>query len=246
MDRLIYTAMSGAATALDQHATTAHNLANVGSHGFRAQLDAIKSVPLPGGQNKQVMQVMEGAQSSDFSPGPIQQTARSLDLAIQGAGWFVVQSSDGSEAMTRGGSFQLSPNGVLQTQSGLTVMGESGPLTIPVDSTVSIGKDGTLSVSLNAANPAISNPVGKLKLANPPVDQLQRGQDGLFRLSSGNAPAPATNVALVSGALEGSNVNVVDAMVKLIALGRQFDLNIQMLKNAESNEAKASQVLNLG
>jgi flagellar basal-body rod protein FlgF len=246
MDRLIYTAMSGASTALDQHATTAHNLANVGTHGFRAQLDAIKSSPLPGGQNKGVVQVMEGAQSSDFSRGPIQQTSRPLDLAIQGAGWFVVQSADGNEAMTRGGSFQLSPNGVLQTQSGLAVVGESGPLTIPPDSMVTVGKDGTVSVSLNSTNPSLSNPVGKLKLANPPVDQLQRGQDGLFRLQSGSPPSAAAEVTLVSGALEGSNVNVVDAMVKLIALGRQFDLNIQMLKNAESNEAKASQVLNLG
>ena len=246
MDRLIYTAMSGAGAALDQHATTAHNLANVGTSGFRAQLDAIKSAPLPNSKNKAVVQVMEGAQSSDFVPGPLQQTARPLDLAIQGAGWFVVQGADGKEALTRGGSFQLSPNGVLQTQTGLTVMGEAGPLTIPPDTAVTVGKDGTVSVLLNSANPSVSNPIGKLKLANPPVDQLLRGQDGLFRLQSGRAPSAASDVALVSGALEGSNVNVVDAMVKLIALGRQFDLNIQMLKNAESNEAKASQVLNLG
>jgi len=246
MDRMIYTAMSGAGAALDQHATTAHNLANVGTSGFRAQLDAIKAAPLPGAGNKAVVQVMEGAQSSDFVPGPIQQTARPLDLAVQGAGWFVVKASDGTEAMTRGGSFQLSPNGVLQTQTGLTVVGETGPLTIPPDATVTVAKDGTVSVLINAANPVVSNPIGKLKLANPPLDQLQRGQDGLFRLQSGKSPTAANDVALISGALEGSNVNVVDAMVKLIALGRQFDLNIQMLKNAESNEAKASQVLNLG
>lgn len=246
MDRLIYTAMTGAGVALDRHATTAHNLANVGTHGFRAQMDAIKSAPLPGPSPQGVTQVVEGVHGTDFTPGPVQQTTRSLDVAVQGAGWFVVQADDGREAMTRAGSFQLSSTGVLQTQSGLMVLGDAGPLTIPPDTQVTIGKDGTVSTLVSSANPSLSTPIGKLKLVNPPVEQLQRGQDGLFRLKSGQAPTSAPEVALVGGALEGSNVNVVDAMVKLIALGRQFDLNIQMLKNAESNEAKASQVLNLG
>lgn len=246
MDRLIYTTMTGAGLALDQHATTTHNLANVGTHGFRAQLDAVKSAPLTGSGVKTRTQVQEGNQSTDFTPGHVQQTSRPLDVAIQGAGWFVVQGANGQEAMTRAGSFTLSPNGLLQTQTGLTVMGEAGPLTVPPDTALTIGKDGSISSVLSGANPATVVPIGRLKLVNPPATDLARGEDGLFRLRSGQAPEPDANVSLVEGALEGSNVNVVDAMVRLIALGRQFDLNIQMLKNAESNEAKASQVLNLG
>lgn len=246
MDRLIYTAMSGASTALDQHATTTHNLANVSTTGFRAQLDALKAAPSPAPLKKSVTQVMDAVQRTDFSSGPIRQTGRDLDVAIQGAGWFVVQSNDGSEALTRGGALTISSNGILQTQSGLNVMGDSGPVAIPPEaSQISISKDGTISFVNGSTSPALSVVVGQLRLANPPLADLERGQDGLFRLKSGQPLVAAPEVTLASGALEGSNVNVVDAMVKMIALGRQFDMNLQLLKNAESNETKASQVLNL-
>jgi flagellar basal-body rod protein FlgF len=246
MDRLIYTAMTGASTTLDQHATVAHNLANVGTNGFRAQMDAIKSAPLPGPAKSSMVQVTDGRQASDFTSGPMQQTGRALDVAILGSGWLVVQGADGSEAMTRGGALSVSSTGVLQTQSGLTVLGDSGPISIPIDASVTIGKDGTVSVLQSSVTPSLSTPVGRLKLVNPPVSQIERGQDGLFRLSGGEPLTLAEDVTVSSGVLESSNVNVVDAMVKLISLGRQFDMNMQMLKNAESNEAKASQVLNLG
>lgn len=240
MDRLIYTAMTGASAALEQHATTAHNLANVGTQGFRSQWLALKEAPLTQSSRAQVM---VGASGSDFSQGALQQTGRTLDLAIQGDGWFVVQDQDGTQAMTRSGALRVSTNGILQNVSGWTVLGDAGPISVPPDATLSVAKDGTISAILAGGG---QQALGRLKLVRPDNTLLQRADDGLFRLPKGQSPSVDEAVTVISGALEGSNVNVVDAMVKMIAVSRQFELNLQMIKTAEANEAKASQVVNLG
>jgi flagellar basal-body rod protein FlgF len=88
--------------------------------------------------------------------------------------------------------------------------------------------------------------LGRLKLVDPPQETLTRGDDGLFRVKGGGDADADPNVAVAGAALEGSNVNVVDAMVNMISLARQFDLQMSMMKNAENNEAKAGQLLALG
>jgi len=127
----------------------------------------------------------------------------------------------------------------------LPVLGEGGPITLPGNATFSIGKDGTVSALLAGITPAIVTTVGRLKLVNPPPKTMARGDDGLFRQRNGAVAEADPNVVLVGGALEGSNVNVVEAMVRMISLGRQFDLNMSLLKNADSNATKANQLLSL-
>jgi flagellar basal-body rod protein FlgF len=124
---------------------------------------------------------------------------------------------DGSEAYTRHGSLKGNENGILQTQSGNNVAGESGPITIPPDVSVTIAKDGTVSSVSNATKPGDSTVIGRIKLVNPPEDTLVRGDDALFRVKGGASADADANVTLVGAALEGSNVNVVDAMVTMIA-----------------------------
>jgi len=245
MDRLIYTAMTGARQIVEQQATVANNLANVGSTGFRAQVDTFRSVPLAGPGLPTRTQVQDDTVAADMSAGTIQTTGRSLDVAVQGPGWLAVQGANGKEAYTRDGGLTLSPGGVLQTHGGMTVVGEGGPITLPANASFSIGQDGTVSALVAGTTPAIVSVVGRLKLVNPAPKNMLRGDDGLFRQSNGAVAQADQAVIVVGGALENSNVNVVEAMVRMIGLGRQFDLNMSILKNADSNAAKATQLLSM-
>ena len=245
MDRLIYTAMTGARHVLEQQATASNNLANVSTTGFRAQLDAFRAVPVVSEGLQTRAFVVDSTVGADMRAGPIQTTGRALDVAIRDQGWFAVQSADGSEAYTRNGSFKVSDNGQLQTAGGQTVLGDGGPIAIPPDSTVSIGSDGTVSVISTDFKPGPSNVLGRIKMVNPDPKSLVRGDDGLFRTNTGTPADPDVNVRLVDGALEGSNVNPVDSMVNMISLARQFEMQMSLMKNAENNAAKATQILAL-
>lgn len=245
MDRVIYTAMTGAKHILEKQATTSHNLANATTTGFRAQLDSFRAVPVQGAILPTRAFVVDSTVGTDFTSGVIQQTGRDLDVAVQGKGWIAVQLEDGTEAYTRNGSLKLNENGLLQTQRGEQVMGDGGPISIPPDVMIAIAKDGTVSSTATGFKPGETTVLGRIKLVNPPEDQLVRGDDGLFRLKEGGEADADANVMLVGGALESSNVNVVEAMVDMISLARQFEMQMNLLKNAESNETKAAQILSL-
>lgn len=244
MDRLIYTAMTGAKHILEQQANTSHNLANATTTGFRAQLDSFRAVPVINEGLQTRAFVVDSTIGNDFTPGPMQSTGRDLDVAVQGKGWIALQLEDGTEAYTRNGSFKISENGVLQTQSGINVMGDGGPIAIPPDVTVTVGGDGTVSAIATAGSRAVTA-LGRIKLVNPPEDTIVRGDDGLFRLKGNETADADANVRVIGGSLEGSNVNVVDAMVNMISLARQFEMHMNLLKNAENNAGKASQLLSL-
>ncbi|MBV8666209.1 MAG: flagellar basal-body rod protein FlgF [Burkholderiaceae bacterium] len=246
MDRLIYTAMTGAKHTMEQQATTSNNLANATTTGFRAQLDAFRSVPLTGDGGLPTRSfVVDATVGADFTPGPIQQTGRDLDVAVQGSGWLALQTDDGSEAYTRNGALTVSQNGILQTQNGVAVAGQNGPISIPPNMAVTIGADGTVSTTDHTTVPAQTSIIGQLKLVNPPTQNLVRGDDGLFRTKDASAVDADPNVIVAGGALEGSNVNVIDSMVNMISLSRQFDLHMSMLKTAETNETSAEQILSI-
>lgn len=245
MDRLIYTAMTGASHVLQQQAAVAENLANASTPGFRAALNTFRAVPLVGEGLPTRTFVVDSTAGADFTPAVFQPTGRELDVAINGAGWISVQGADGKEAYTRNGSFQVTPNGVLQTRTGLNVIGDGGPITIPPDTEVTFSKDGTISTVPSGGQATSVIVVGRLKLVNPPPGQLERGGDGLFRLKDGAAAVADANVGVVPGNLEGSNVNTVEAMVNMISLARKFDMQMKMLQSADNNAQRASQIMSL-
>ena len=245
MDRLIYTAMTGAKSTLGQQASVAHNLANVSTSGFRAEMSAFRAVPVVGEGGATRTFVVDSTTGSDFSPGAIQHTGRELDIAVQGKGWIAVQAADGTEAYTRAGNLRLSPNNELVTASGYAVRGDGGPVAIPSDTRVTIGADGTVSTVPTDNRVNQNSTVGRIKLVNPPEGELERGGDGLFRLRNGGAAPIDENVRIVSGAVESSNVNPVECMVSMITLARQFDMQMKLLQNAESNAKQASQLLGI-
>ena len=245
MDRMIYLATSGAKQTMGQQATVAHNLANLTTNGFRAEMSVFRAVPVVGdGANTRTF-VVDSTPGADFTPGAIQQTGRDLDIAVQGKGWIAVQAADGSEAYTRNGSLQLSPNGLLQTRGGNAVLGDGGPIAIPADTLITVAGDGTVSTVPTGMKPAGNTQVGRIKLVNPPEAQLERGNDGLFRVRGGAPAAADAGVKLVSGSLEASNVNSVEQMVSMISLARQYDMQMKLLQNAENNSKDAAQLLGL-
>lgn len=245
MDRLIYTAMTGASQVLEQQATVAQNLANVNTTGFRASMDTFRAVPLVGEGLPTRTFVTDATVGTDFSQAAIQHTGNPLDVAVNGPGWIVVQGADGKEAYTRNGSLQLSPNGVLQTHSGLNVLSDSGPITVPPDTEVTIAKDGTISTVPSGANASSVVTVGRLKLVNPPTAQLERGADGLFRMKNGTVAPSDARTEVVPNSLEGSNADPIKAMVDMISLARKFDMQMKMLQSADSNAQQATGIITL-
>lgn len=240
MDRLIYTAMTGAKHTLGQQAAVAHNLANANSTGFRAEMHKLRAVEVQTDAHRTRAFTVDASVANDFSQGELQYTGRAFDVAISGRGWLAVQAQDGGEAYTRNGSLEISPNGLLQTHDGLPVIGEGGPITIPPDTEIIIGRDGTIS---GVGADGEINVIEQLKLVDPPDEALERGADGLFRLEGGLPEPPNPDVKVAAGYLEGSNVNVVEQMVTMISLARQFEMQTRMLQNAEQNDRAAAQIL---
>lgn len=240
MDRLIYTAASGARALMLRQDGLTHNLANANTPGFRADQVAFRAVPVQGeGATTRVM-ALEATAGFDENSGPIQATGRSLDIAIQGAGYIAVQTPEGGEALTRNGSFDINAEGVLVVRGGLPVAGEGGTLNIPAGAAISIASDGTVSAQ-PSTGPAQT--VGRIKLVSAPATDLRKGTDGLLRSATGDDLAADPAVRVSAGSLEGSNVNVVEAMVNMIAAARQFETQMKLLQTAEQNDQRAAQLL---
>ncbi len=238
MDRMIYLSMSGAKATMQRQETLANNLANVSTVGFRAELAAFRAVPVQGSGASTRVYALESTPGYDATPGQVTATGRNLDVAMKGAAWLAVQGLDGTEAYTRGGSLDVNAEGNLVTSSGLTVLGDGGPIAVPPDNAISIAADGT--VSATAAN-GRSTSIGKLKLVTP-EGPLTRGTDGLFRGADGDLSADAA-ARVQDGALEGSNVSAVETMVAMISAARQFEAQMKSLSTAEGNDKAAAQLL---
>lgn len=243
MDRVIYIAMTGAREVTRQQAAVSHNLANISTHGFRQELNVFRALPVVGEGAKTRAFVLETTPRTDFSQGTIQQTGRSLDVALRGAGWIAVQDASGQEAYTRMGHLQISQNGIMQTTNGLNVLGDAGPLAVPPDQEMLIGKDGTVSTVPIGQNLNAVTIAGRIKLVNPAEVDLVRGEDGLFRQKSGQPAETDAKVTLISGALESSNVNPAEAMVNMVSLARQFEMQMRVIRAAEDNNRSGDKVL---
>ena len=246
MDRMLYVAMSGAKQNMLAQSINSNNLANISTTGFRADLAAARSMPVFGSGYPTRVYSMTEKPGIDFNQGAMSTTGRDLDIAISGDGFISVLAQDGSEAYTRAGDLKMDSAGVLQTGAGHIVLGESGPITIPEAAKVDIGKDGTISITQIGDGGAGSTVIDKIKLVNPDIKELKRNEQGLFVLKNGQSAEADSEVSVVSGTIETSNVNAAAALVNMIELSRQFEMQIKMLKAAEENNAQATQMMKLG
>ncbi|MGG7448921.1 flagellar basal body rod protein FlgF [Kosakonia oryzendophytica] len=251
MDHAIYTAMGAASQTLNQQAVTASNLANASTPGFRAQLNALRAVPVEGLSLPTRTLVVASTPGADMTPGQLDYTSRPLDVALQQDGWLAVQTANGSEGYTRNGNIQVGPTGQLTIQ-GHPVIGEAGPISVPEGSQITIAADGTIS-ALNPGDSANTiAPVGKLKLVKAEGKDVVRGDDGLFRVSQAAQATRGTtlqadaSIRVMSGVLEGSNVKPVEAMTDMIASARRFEMQMKVIGSVDENAQRANQLLSLG
>ncbi|HEX2012089.1 MAG TPA: flagellar basal-body rod protein FlgF [Roseateles sp.] len=238
MDRMIYLSMAGAKAAMQRQDVLSHNLANVSTNGFRAELQAFRAVPVRGDGATTRAFALETTIGYKAEPGAINATGRNLDVAMQGNAWLAVQGLDGVEAYTRAGALDVNAEGLMVLRNGLQVLGDGGPITVPPDSELQIGGDGTVTAKLPTGNPIN---IGRLKLVTPEAP-LTRGEDGLFRAADGDLPADP-NARLQDGALEGSNVSAVETMVSMIAAARQFEQQMKLLQIAQTQGQQSAKLL---
>lgn len=251
MDHAIYTASGAASQTLDQQAIITNNLANASTTGFRAQLSAMRAVPVEGETLQTRTLAVASTPGSLSTPGPLDTTGRSLDVAVQDQGWLAVQMPDGTEAYTRNGNLQMDATGQLQVQ-GYPVMGQNGPLVVPTQSAITIGADGTISALGDGDAPNTIGQVGQLKRVKPTdAGQLVRGDDGLFHLTAeaqatvGDALPNDDTVKVMPGVLEGSNVNTAETLVDMIGNSRRFEMQMKVITDVDTNEEHGNQLLSV-
>lgn len=232
----IYVALSGAIAQQRSLDTVANNVANAGTHGFRAdRVTFAQTLSRAGaGPAPPSLSYVEAAQTiTDPSDGALEVTGNPLDLAIRGDGFFAVQGPNG-ERFTRDGNFAVDAQGGLRTQAGLPVLGADGqPVVLPqgtIDLTV--GPTGILSSQ--------GQEIGAIRVARfANVASLTKEGDALFIASE---PAlPAENANVVQGAVESANVNAVSGMNELIEAHRAFDAFqrvIQAYKQVDERTAR--------
>ena len=242
MDRALYIATSGAKELMLAQTINANNLANANTVGFRGDQTFYQALQVSGEGHSSRAYVGTRGEGADFSPGSLMTTGRELDIAIQGEGWFAVQGLEGAEGYTRAGDLQVTPAGLLVNAAGHPLIGNSGgPITLPPFEKLEIGGDGTISLIPIGQEATTMAVVDRIKMVKPDNASIAKGSDGLFRAKDGTEVAGDAGVRLISGALESSNINAVESMVKNMELARRFELQIKVMEQAKSlDEASAS------
>ena len=243
MDRMLYVAMTGAQQTLKAQTVNNHNLANVSTTGFRADLAAFRSQAVDGTGFASRVYATNGTVGWDSNSGAMLSTGRDLDIALNGPGWIAIQGPDGKEAYTRAGNLHVDSTGQLMTASGRPVLGDGGPINIPPYTSIFFARDGSISIVAQGQTPDTTSTVARVKLVNPAEADIERGDDGLFRMRDGSEAPPDAAVQVSSGELESSNVNAAAAMVNMIELSRQFEMQVKAIRTAEENGTSAAQLL---
>jgi len=246
VDKALFIAMTGAKHNMLAQANRANNLANLSTTGFRADFEQSRSMGVYYGDGQPTRAyAMTESPRADFTPGSMIATNNPLDVAIQGNGFIAVQSPDGTEAYTRAGNMAVDATGMLRTANGLPVLGAGGPINIPENEKVQIGADGIISIIGQGQGPEAMVQVGQIKLVNPDIQNIEKGDDGLFRQRDGEIALPAVEVTLRSGMLESSNVNAIEEFTQILSLARQYEMQVKVMKSAEENSAASAQLLQM-
>jgi flagellar basal-body rod protein FlgF len=245
MDRMLFIAMSGARETMRAQAINTNNLANASTTGFKADFEVSLSQEVYGPGYASRVYATAGNAGADLSQGSIISTGRELDMAINGQGWFAVQAADGHEAYTRAGNLQIDSAGRITNGAGYTLLGNGGPISVPAHAKLEIGSDGTISVHPIGQPVNTLAVIDRIKLVNPPSDQLQKGIDGLMHLRNGQSVSEDASVSIVSGSLESSNVNTVGSMVRMIELARQYETYVKLMSNAEDNDRASAEIIQM-
>ena len=246
MDKALYTSMTGAKHNTIAQTVHANNLANVSTDGFRRDYVTARSMGIYYGDGFPTRaHALAERPATDFEVGTLRETGRDLDIAVSGEGWIAVQAPDGKEAYTRAGNLQITPLGQLLTGNGLPVRGNGGPIAIPDSSKIEIGADGTITIRALGQGAEALAQVDRIRLVNPPEGDLVKREDGLVYYRDGERAPVDARVSVVSGFLEGSNVNAVEALTEMLSLARQYEMQVKLMKTVDEDSAAAARLLQI-
>jgi flagellar basal-body rod protein FlgF len=240
MDRFLQTAANFMRSTSDSNAVIANNIANISTVGFVADVDpGFKSLYVSA-ENTLNSRVVTGqiATAIDIKPGALDNTGNPLDVAVQDADGFMLGiGSDGNTVFTRRGDFSIGVDGVLYNGDGIAMMGDGAPILIPSYKRISIESDGRISVLPQGSRDSEKmTVVGRLGLVRVSLGSLIRRQDGQLVSSTEEIPPLSAEIRVLSGHLQKSNVDIVDAMVAMIENTRQYEASVKILKTAESTD----------
>ncbi len=244
MDRSIYTALNSMNILRDNQSVTAQNLANISVTGFQKDIQInFASVYLDRdkGIDPRVLALQEPG-GFDSTPGPVQQTGAPLDLAVDGTGYFIVKPANGKIALSRRGDFTVSADGTLRDGTGTQPISvDLEPITVPPHRKISISGDGIIEIEPLNAPLGQTVRVGQIATTFGSEVPLAKTIDGFVRPIDGSIPEPDNRTILLSGFLEGSNVQSVDELVTGIDQSRTYEINVKFISTAqEIDEASAS------
>ena len=244
MDRSIYTALNSMNILRDNQSVTAQNLANISVTGFQKDIQinfASVSLDRDKGIDPRVLALQEPG-GFDSTPGPVQQTGAPLDLAVDGTGYFIVKPANGKIALSRRGDFTVSADGTLRDGTGTQPISvDLEPIIIPPHRKISISGDGIIEIEPLNAPLGQTVRVGQIATTFGSEVPLAKTIDGFVRPIDGSIPEPDNRTILLSGFLEGSNVQSVDELVTGIDQSRTYEINVKFISTAqEIDEASAS------
>jgi flagellar basal-body rod protein FlgF len=245
MDRLVYTAASGLKAHMASQAAIANNIANVNTTGFRADRVVFDRLSVTGPGFDARVPASEQVIDADRKSGAMMQTGRDLDVAVAGDAWIAVQAPDGSEAYTRRGDLSVNASGMLETGDGHPVMGAGGPITLPPYQKVSIGSDGSVSIVPQGQADGAAQVIDTIKLVSTKGTETAKGLDNLLYVKGGGVLPQDMEAQVTGGALEGSNVDMTQALVDMIENQRAYEVQANLLKEAKNMDESSASVMRM-
>ncbi len=245
MDRMIHTSLSAMRGIMLHQTAIANNMANVGTAGFRAEIVNAKALYQHGPTLAARAIADEQVVAANLDPGPVTTTGRPLDIAMNGDAMLSVQAPNADTAYTRRGDLQVWDSGLVTTGDGHPVLGENGPLTLPPFDRIDITKDGSVWIAPAGAGDGPLQRVDRLALVSTSGSKITKGEDNLFRVPDDGVLPPDANATVTSGALEGSNVNMAQAMVDMIEAGRAWETQVKLLSTAQDMDRDTANLMQL-
>jgi flagellar basal-body rod protein FlgF len=245
MDKMIFTMLNSMKNVQTKQTNNAHEIANVVTPGFKksfSEQTRSLDVHIPGAFNSRAMPLSKATNLVNMDAGALMVTGRDLDVYVHGLGAIAVQGPQGQELYTRRGDLSVSAAGALVTGAGDLVLGDNGPITIPPGTNLSITNDGTVKMMPRGAAQEVA--VGRIKLVDTTDQKMMITTEGLYEAAQGELLASA-QITVSPKTLEGSNVNVVDSMVRMISLSRQYEMAVNMIKNAREVDAAGASIMRL-
>lgn len=239
MNPILFTAAASASQLMLSQNVRANNMAQANTVGFKSVME--RTVPVFRAGDGFLTSVTSQSNSTgiDFTNGELSQTGRTLDVAINGDGFFAVLGKDGEENYTRAGNIKASSTGELSINHHALLSAQGEPLVLPEHQSLTISNKGIITVMANGGGAGIE--IGQIKLVNPDTKNLSLNTSGTF--SSAVPLAASPDVVVASEYLESANVSAISEMIGVMTSTRQYEMQVKMMKAADQLIAAGNKLI---